>query len=138
MGKVYMKIKGFVFECLPSQTELEYKNLAHGSLVDPCGTYTISKFRAAITTGQPWDCKTQTMWLKLPKKRRTVYMVMVDDNQATEWVFKDVDITFISAIDSPEFTSKGPIGCRPLIPVIKGETRTEVKTIVHTNAWWQK
>ena len=137
MTKVYMKIKGNVFECLPSQTELEYEKLGHGSLVDPCGTYTVSSFKAAITTEQPWSCKVQNMWNKLPKKRRTIYLVMVTDNNATEWVFKDVDITFISDILDESFTERDGFA-RPLIPVIKGETHSEVKTIVRTHAWWQQ
>ena len=138
MRKVYLQVKGHVFECLPSQTEIEYENLSHGSLVDPCGTYVISKFRAALTTEQPWECEVQMMWYKLPKKKRTVRMVIVDEESATELIFKDVDITYISDISGEEFTSKGPNACRPLIPMLKGETRERVKTVVHTHAWWQR
>ena len=130
-----MKIKGHVFECLPSQTEVGQEQ--QGACVfDPIGL-TTSTFKAAIITAQPWSCKVQRMWGKLPKKKRTVNLVMVEDNVATEWVFKDVDINYISDILDESFTERD-ISARPLIPVIKGETMCKVETIVHTNAWWQK
>lgn len=126
MTKVYIKIKHQVFECLAGQTELSYEQ-------GRC-ELRVSKFTAVIITPQPWSCKTQRMWEKLPKKRRTVRIVMVTESSATEWVFKDVDITFISDLEQE---SNAPRHCRPLLPVLKGETLSEPETVVHNHAWWQ-
>jgi len=130
MTKIYIKIGRHVFTALPSQTELSY------SQDTQCGPRVVS-FRAAITNEQPWSCKLQKFWGNMPKKQRKVNIVMVTDDGATEWVFKDVDITYMSDIQGEEFTAKGPKACRPLIPMVKGESMSEVETITHTHAWWQ-
>ena len=136
VNKVYMKIKGHVFECLPERTELRQENQDYGRLHNPCLSPSVNSFTAAITTPQPWSCRTQEMWSKLAKKPRTVYLVMVTEDSATEWIFKNVDITFLSDIEDEEFRARG--GVRPLMPTLSGQTTTEVKTISHTHAWWQR
>ena len=132
MIKVYMQIQGQVFECLPSQTEIDYDK--EFLAMDFCGLsplITTYSFKAAIITPQPWSCKTQKMWNKLSKKPRTVHLVMVMDDSAEEYVFEDVLITFSSNIDD------GSVVTRPLVPVLKGETTTEITKTIHTHAWWQ-
>ena len=129
MTKIYIKIGRHVFTSLPEQTELSY------SQPNACGPRTVS-FRAAITDEQPWSCKVQKFWNNMPKKRRTVKIAMVTEDGATEWIFKDVDITYISDILDEQFTERDGFA-RPLIPTLKGETMSDVKTITHTHAWWQ-
>ncbi len=124
MNKVYIKIKHQVFECLGEQSELSYEQ-------GRCGPR-LSRFKAAIVTPQPWSCKTQRMWKKLPKKRRTVRIAMVTETSTTEWVFKDVNITFIGTLGQESIASQC---CTPV--TLEGTTLSEPKTVVHTHAWWQ-
>jgi hypothetical protein len=134
--KVYMKIKGHVFECLPSQTEVSMdRDIQYASLNQRCPGPTTYAFTAAITTPQPWSCEVQKMWRKLAKKRRTVHLAMVLEDSATELVYRDVDITFLSQIEGSMFTEE--ITARPFIPSIKGETMSPVETINHERSWWE-
>jgi hypothetical protein len=131
MVKVYIKIKNTVFECLPEQTQVDLKREYDRG----CPIAERYSFTAAIITPQPWPCKVQKMWNKLPKKPRSVQIVMVDEDGATELLFENVEITYISNIDDTMFTEE--MTCRSLIPVLKGMTGTPTATVNHEKPWWE-
>jgi hypothetical protein len=131
MVKVYIKIKNTVFECLPEQTQLDFKREYDRG----CPIAERYSFTATIITPQPWPCKVQKMWNKLPKKPRAVQIAMVDnDGGATELLFENVDITYVSNIYDAfeEYSSASP-----LIPILKGKTGTPVATVNHEKPWWE-
>ena len=132
MIKVYMKIKGQVFECLPSQTEItkarRWKTIDNTNVPIAQG---LNSFSAAVITPQPWSCKMQKAWSTAMDKKIKVKLVMVMDDSADEYTFKDVDVTSLSNIDD------STMGIYPIIPVIEGSTSTEIKKHTFKHAWWQ-